>query len=633
MNAGRVKAGGPGGAGPDGGGAGGGLGGRLEVVRLLGVALGLCWRAGRARCLVYLGITLLAGLLPTATAWFTKFVIDALTAGDVAGAVRWAVALAAVGLGTGFLPHLSRFLRDELNRRLDRTMKDELYTRLNRLQGLARFEDPSFRNDLSMAAQASGASLGSTTAGLFDIARSVITIVSLMATLAVLSPTMAVLVAAAAVPALLVHLSLTRRHVKMLASVSPAARREIFYSTLISDLTAVQETRMFGLGDFLKDRMLGELEVTHRGERRLAGREFRTQGLLGLLSATVAGGGLVWAVSAAAAGELSIGSVTAFAAAVAGAQGALVGLASGIAAAYRAMLLFRYHRAIVSEPDDLPPASGTLAPLRRGIELRDVWFRYGDDHPWVLSGLDLSLEHGTSVALVGLNGAGKSTLIKLLCRFYDPTRGTILWDGVDIRTVPPEELRRRVGVLFQDYMRYDLTASENIGIGDLPALDDRPRVRAAARLADVDEKLAGLPQGYDTLLSRIYFEGDENDPTTGVVLSGGQWQRVALARTLLRRDSDLLILDEPGSGLDADAEHAIHRRLREHRAGRTSLLVSHRLGVVRDSDVIVVLEDGRVVERGSHEELTVAGGQYARLFAIQAEGYRPAGTPAATTAP
>jgi ATP-binding cassette subfamily B protein len=597
--------------------------GRFEVVRLVGVAVGLCWRAGRGRCLMYLAATVVGGLLPTATAWFTKFVVDALMAGQVTGAVRWAVALAAVGVGTGFLPHLSRFLRSELDRRLDLVMKDELYTRLNGLQGLARFEDPAFRNDLTMASQASGASLGSTTAGLFDIARSLITIVSLLATLSVMSPLMAVLVAAAAVPALLVHLVLSRRHVTMLATISPATRRQIFYSSLISDLTAVKETRMFGLGDFLKGRMLDELSVMHRGERGLDRREFRTQSLLSLLSAGVAGGGLVWAVSAAAAGDLSVGSVTAFAAAVTGAQGALVGLASGIAGAYQAMLLFRYHRNVVATPDDFPPAAGEIAPLRKGIELRDVWFRYSDDHPWVLRGLDLTLSHGSSVALVGLNGAGKSTLIKLLCRFYDPTRGAVLWDGVDIRTVPVDELRRRVGVLFQDYMCYDLTAAENIGVGDLTALTDLPRLRAAARLADMDAQLEKLPQGYDTLLSRIFFENsDEDDPQTGVVLSGGQWQRVALARTLLRESGELLILDEPGSGLDADAEHEIHQRLREHRSGRTTLLVSHRLGVVRDSDVIVVLEDGRVVEQGTHDELTVAGGQYARLFALQAEGYR-----------
>ncbi|MGO4427740.1 ATP-binding cassette domain-containing protein, partial [Streptomyces sp. MCAF7] len=199
----------------------------------------------------------------------------------------------------------------------------------------------------------------------------------------------------------------------------------------------------------------------------------------------------------------------------------------------QALLLFGYHQKITSTPQDLPAATApALSPLRAGIELRDVWFRYDEGHPWVLRGVSFTLPHGSSVALVGLNGAGKSTLIKLLCRFYDPTRGAILWDGVDIRTIPPAELRRRMGVLSQDFMCYDLTAAENIGVGDLSLLNDLPRVRAAARLADIDTKLGQLPQGYDTLLSRIFFENaDQDDPRTGVVLSGGQWQRVALART------------------------------------------------------------------------------------------------------
>ncbi|MGO4759594.1 hypothetical protein AB4212_65080, partial [Streptomyces sp. 2MCAF27] len=195
----------------------------------MGIALGLCWRAGQARFLVYLAATVIGGLLPTGTAWITKFVVDDLTSRHTAGALRWSAALAGVGLATGLLPYLTRFLRSELDRKLDRLMQDRLYTALNGLQGLARFEDPKFRNDLTMASQASGGAMGSATAGLFDIGRSMITVVSLLATLAALSPVMAALVAAAAVPALLGHLALSRGRVSMLATISPATRRQLFY--------------------------------------------------------------------------------------------------------------------------------------------------------------------------------------------------------------------------------------------------------------------------------------------------------------------------------------------------------------------------------------------------------------------
>jgi len=261
--------------------------------------------------------------------------------------------------------------------------------------------------------------------------------------------------------------------------------------------------------------------------------------------------------------------------------------------------------------------------LRQGLELRDVWFRYSDDHPWVLRGVDLTIPHGTAVALVGLNGAGKSTLVKLLCRMYDPTRGRILWDGVDLRDIPPASLRERISAVFQDHMNYDMTAAENIGLGELSAMGDRARLVAAATRAGAHDRIAALPRGYDTPLTRIFEIGTDNEDTaTGVVLSGGQWQRLALARSLVREGRDLMILDEPSSGLDPEAEHEVHARIRDYRQGRTSLLISHRLSAVRDADRIAVLEDGRVSELGTHDSLLADGRGYARLFRLQADGYQ-----------
>ena len=229
------------------------------------------------------------------------------------------------------------------------------------------------------------------------------------------------------------------------------------------------------------------------------------------------------------------------------------------------------------------------------------------------------------MGLIGRNGAGKSTLIKLLCRMYDPERGSILWDGVDLRELDPAELRARIGVVFQDYMEYDLTAAENIGLGDLERLHDRERVTAAAADAGAHAFVSRLPRSYDTLLSRLFFQGEETADDTsgaiGVTLSGGQWQRLALARAHLRAGCDLMILDEPSSGLDAEAEYEIHRTLRQRRTGRTNVLISHRLNTVREADLLVVLDEGTVVESGTHEELVARGGTYADLFSLQAEGY------------
>ncbi|NUT53327.1 MAG: ABC transporter ATP-binding protein [Saccharothrix sp.] len=575
---------------------------------------------------LYLLLTLVGGALPVIGAWLTKLVLDHLAAGAQAGGlITLATGLGLVGAAVAIAPQVSKYLRGELERAVGLIAQDRLFESVEGFVGLSRFEDPRFLDRLRIAQQAGGHSPNQAIDGILGTGRSAITIGGFVGTLLLLSPVMTVLVLLCGVPALAAQASLSRRRARMFWDIGPAERREIFYGQLLTDVAAAKEIRLFGIGAFLRGRMSAQRHSTNAAKRAVDREEVRVQTGLGLLAAVVAGGGLVWAVWEARQGRLTIGDITVFTAAVIGVQSALTALAAEVARANQALLMFDHHLAVTAAGPDLPLAAGpvTLPPLRHGIELHDVWFRYSDEHPWVLRGVTLTIPHGRALALVGLNGAGKSTLVKLLCRLYDPTRGTIRWDGVDIRDVDPGELRRRIGAVFQDYMDYDLTAAENIGLGDLGSMDDRQRITAAGRQAGVHDTITGLPSGYDTLLSRIFFTGaDKDDPETGVVLSGGQWQRLALARAFLRHRCDLMILDEPSAGLDAQAEHDVHASLRRHRAGRTSLLISHRLGAVRDADEIVVLGGGRVVERGGHDALIGAGGEYARLFALQASGYQ-----------
>ncbi|WFB10372.1 ABC transporter ATP-binding protein/permease [Streptomyces sp. LX-29] len=596
------------------------------MARRLGVVWALAARAAPGTLALYGTLTLATGALPVATAWLTKLVLDGLVGHASAGELMWlALGLAAAGTVSRVAPQLAQYLRAQLERAVALRAQDRLFAVVETFAGLRRFENPSFLDRLRFAQEAGRSAIPQAVDGALGVVGSSITIIGFVGSLYLLSPVMTAVVLLSGVLAVLVEVALSRRKARLLWQVQGAERREFFYSDLLADVRAAKEVRLFGIGAFLRGRMLTERRRTNAVKRAIDRRELCAHLALGALAAAVSGGGLLWAVSAARAGTLSVGDVTVFVAAAVGVQAALAMLAEDVAGAHQALEMFGHFAAVTTAGPDLPTPSAPrpLPPLRRGIELRNVWFRYSEDHPWVLRGVDLRIPHGSSVALVGLNGAGKSTLVKLVCRFYDPTEGQILWDGVDIREVDPVDLRRRIGAVFQDYMHYDMTAAECVGLGDLETMDDRPRIEAAARKAGIHRKLSDLPRGYDTMLSRVFFmESEKDDPDTGVVLSGGQLQRLALARAFLRDRRDLMILDEPAAGLDAEAEHEIHTSLRRHREGRTSLLISHRLGAVRDADLIVVLGEGRVAERGTHAALMAADEGYARLFRLQASGYQ-----------
>lgn len=587
-------------------------------------ALEIVWRSGRIASGILVAATVVAASVPVIAAWLTKAVVDRLAAdGPMAMVLPLAAALAVAGLMTAVSQEVKTYATAELGRRVGLLAQARLYRAVNRLPGLARFENPDFLDRLRLAAQSGGKTPAQLTTAMLELGAGVITIGGFLGSLLVISPVMAAAVLAGALPALAAEIALSRRRAAMLWRLGPVERRELVYSELMSSVQAAKETRLFGLGGFLHDRMMAERRKANAEERRMDRRVLATQSVLGVLAALISGAGLVWAVAQARAGALTIGDISMFIAAVAGVQSTLTALVNQVALAHHELLLFAHYRHVTTTRPDLTVRNGHFS-ASGDIEFSDVWFRYGPDHPWILQGVNLTIPYGKSVGLVGKNGAGKTTLVKLLCRFYDPTLGHIRWNGTDLRDIDPVDLRQRIATVFQDYMSYDMTAAENIGVGDLSRLSNRSEIVAAAERAGAHDAIAKLPRGYDSLVTRIFFEDDERG-AEGVFLSGGQGQRVAIARAMLRGDRDLLILDEPSSGLDAEAEYEIHTRLKEYRRGKTSFLISHRLGVLSDADLLLVLDSGKITEQGTHKQLMALGGTYARLFSMQAAGYQMEG--------
>jgi ATP-binding cassette, subfamily B, bacterial len=591
----------------------------------LASTISIAWRAhSRAFCGLLIAAGL-AGLAPIVEAWLFRAILDGLTSSHGhRDLLALAASLGVIGGVIIILPAASSYISGQSSRAVQRHVTRRLFTAVTSMPGLRSLEDPEFQDGLRFAQQAGASGPGQVLSSGMAIAQYAITVVGFMVILAVLSPVLAVILTAAAVPAFLLERGAARREASLLRGITHAQRRQFFYASLMSGITAAKEIRLFGLGDFFRERMLNELSEVQRSSTKADRRVLSVNAGLASISAAVATGGLIWAVSAVAAGRLTVGDLAVLLAALAAASGALSAIITSAGMMYQALLMFdSYRQILAAAPDLLVPCRPTpICPLRCGIEIEDVWFRYGPDKPWILRGVSCAIPRGQSVALVGHNGAGKSTLVKLLCRFYDPDRGRICWDGIDLRDIDPADLRNRISAVFQDYMCYDLTAAENIGLGDLRVGWKDDLLETAARRAGIHDTMTMLPKGYQTLLTRTFFDrSDKDNPETGVVLSGGEWQRVALARAFLRGDRDLVIMDEPSAGLDAEAEHDLHERLTRSRCGRTAVLISHRLSTIRAADQIMVLSDGVISEQGSHDVLMARSGIYARLFSLQARGY------------
>lgn len=603
---------------------------RMGALRNLPPFLREIWATSRALTCVSLGLRLIRALLPVITLYVGKLIIDEairiagtdLPAGLVAAwrdghldPILWLLLL-ELGLAvlSDVLGRIIAYADALLSERYTNATSIRLMEHAAKLD-LEDFEDPDLQDKLDRARRQTMGRMNLLSM-LFGQAQDMVTVISFAIGLMVYAPWLILLLAVALIPAFVGESHFNALNYSLNFQWTAERRQLEYIRQMGASLETAKEVKIFNLNRFFIERFRTMSAKFYEANRALARRRAFWGSLLaalGTLGYYVAYGYIAWRTVS---GDFTIGDLTFLAGSFRRLRQMLESLLSGLSqVAGQALYLDDLYSFFEIEPEiaSKPDAIAVPKPIARGFTFEDVGFRYPDADNWALRGLSFELRAGEVLALVGENGAGKTTLVKLLARLYEPDEGRILLDGRDLRDYDLDDLRANIGVIFQDFVRYHLSAAENIGVGNINELGNRERIEWAAQRAMADGLIESLPLGYGQMIGRRF--------KTGVDLSGGQWQKIAIARAYMR-DAQVMILDEPTAALDARSEFEVFQRFKDLSDDRTAVLISHRFSSVRMADRILVLAGGRVEASGTHEQLMAQGGRYAELFELQAAGYR-----------
>jgi ATP-binding cassette subfamily B protein len=598
-----------------------------EVFHYTRHALGLVWSTSRPLTVALAALTLLAGMLPAAVAFVGARIVDAVVAAIAAhgasGAVNldpvlgWVVLegvlVAALAAAQRGLSTCQSLLRAQLGQRVNEMILEKALT-----LDLRHFEDSEFYDKLTRARREASSRPLSLVVRSFGLVQNAIALLSFGTLLVQFSPWAVAVLLLAGLPSFVAEAKFSGDAFRLFRWRSPETRMQMYLETVLAREDHAKEVKLYELGPRLLQRYREIFRKVFREDRALTIRRDTWGFFLGLLSTGAFYAAYAWVAVSAVRGDITLGEMTMYVLLFRQGQAAVSASLSAMGGMYEDNLYLSTLYEYLDTP--VSPATGTAtagATPGAGLRFERVCFTYPGAAAPAVRDISFALRPGESLALVGENGAGKTTLIKLLTRLYTPDSGRITLDGTDLADWQPAALRRRTGVIFQDFARYQLTVGENIGVGDVAHFDDEARWREAAALGMAAPFIEELPAGYSTQLGKWFRDGRE--------LSGGQWQKVALSRAFMRRDADILVLDEPTAAMDARAEAQVFEQFQQLARDRMVILISHRFSTVRRADQILVVEDGQVVERGSHDALMQLGGQYAALFALQARGYREEG--------